>query len=122
MDVLVMIWGILRHVNFSYNIWEFLQFFPELCDTQGPLGGPQGPRGGPPEGVPLAEEVSVTPNLRRDINMLISLQDSVASVLVTERKRVHSVLDFGSSYQKKITERKVAAPGTKVDKFCFPAT
>ena len=48
--VRVIIWDILMHVNFSYNFWEFLEFFPELCDFRGPLGGPQGPRGGPPKG------------------------------------------------------------------------
>ena len=41
---------ILMHVYFLYNFCEFFQFFPELCDTQGPLEGPQGPRGGPPRG------------------------------------------------------------------------
>ena len=30
MDVRVKIWGIFMHVNFLYNFWEFLQFFPEL--------------------------------------------------------------------------------------------
>ena len=47
MDVRAKIWDILLHVIFLYNFWEFLQFFPELCDIQGPLGGPQG-EGGPP--------------------------------------------------------------------------
>ena len=31
------------HVQFLYNCSEFLQFFPELCDTRGPLGGLWGP-------------------------------------------------------------------------------
>ena len=52
MDDRVIIWGILMHVQFLYNISEFLHFFPELCDSRGPLRGLQGPRGGPPDGVP----------------------------------------------------------------------
>ena len=52
MDIRVILWGVLMHVQFLNNIWEFLQFFPELCDTRGPLEGPQGPRAGPPKGVP----------------------------------------------------------------------
>ena len=47
----VIIWGILVRVNFLYNFLKFLQFFPDLLDTRGPLGGPVGPRGGPPKGV-----------------------------------------------------------------------
>ena len=63
MDVRVIIWGILMHVNFLYNFWEFLQFFPELSDTRGPLGGPRGP-GGPPQGgyptwVPLSNNLNI---------------------------------------------------------------
>ena len=57
MDIRVIIWGVLMHVQFLYNFWEFLQFFPELCDTRGPLEGPQGPRGGPPK-VPGAPQGS----------------------------------------------------------------
>ena len=53
MGVGSIVWGIFLHVYFLYNFWEFLQFFSELCDTQGPLGGLQGPRGGPPTGVPI---------------------------------------------------------------------
>ena len=40
------------HVQFFYNVNEFLQFFPKLCDTQGRLGGTRGPGGAPPKGVP----------------------------------------------------------------------
>ena len=36
MDVGVIIWGIFLHVNFLYNFWEFLHFFPDLKDTWGP--------------------------------------------------------------------------------------
>ena len=52
MGVRVKMWGILMYVKFLFNFWEFLQFFPELCDTWGPLGGLWGPRGGPPREVP----------------------------------------------------------------------
>ena len=52
MGVRVKMWGILMYVKFLYNFWEFFQFFPELCDTWGPLDGVWGPRGGPPRGVP----------------------------------------------------------------------
>ena len=52
MGLSVMIWGIFMHVKFLYNIWEFLQFFSELCDIWGALGRPQGSWGGPPNGVP----------------------------------------------------------------------
>ena len=52
MDVRVINWGILMHEQFLYNFWEFLQFFPELCDTRGPLGDPKGPREGPPNWLP----------------------------------------------------------------------
>ena len=44
------------HVNFLYNFWEFLQFFPELSDTRGPLGGPQG---GYPTWVPLSNNLNI---------------------------------------------------------------
>ena len=47
--VRVVIWGIFIHVNFLYNFLEFLQFFPELCDTWVPLGGPQWLWGGAPK-------------------------------------------------------------------------
>ena len=51
------------HVNFLYNFWEFLQFFPELCDTQGPLGGPRGlggpPQGGNPTRVPPSNNIDI---------------------------------------------------------------
>ena len=30
MDIGVIIWGIFLHVNFLYNFWEFLHFFPDL--------------------------------------------------------------------------------------------
>ena len=50
MDDRVIIWGILMHVQFLYNISEFLHFFPELCDSRGPLRGLQGPGGGPQGG------------------------------------------------------------------------
>ena len=51
MGVRVRICGIFLYVKISYYLWEILQFFPDLWDTRGPLGGLQGPRGGPPEGV-----------------------------------------------------------------------
>ena len=38
--------------NFFYNVNEFLQFFPKLCDTQGRLGGTRGPGGPPRKGYP----------------------------------------------------------------------
>ena len=40
------------HVNCLYNILEVWDFFPELCDTRGPLGGLRGLGGAPPRGVP----------------------------------------------------------------------
>ena len=53
------------HVNFLYIIFEFLEFFPELCDSWGPWGGPRGiggsPQGGYPRRVPLS---NILNNLR----------------------------------------------------------
>ena len=44
------------HVNSLYAFLDFLEFFPELCDTRDPWGGLGGPpKGGTPDGYPPAK-------------------------------------------------------------------
>ena len=74
MDVRVIFWGILMHVQLLYNISEFLYFFLEFCDPRGPLGGLQGPRGGaPPRGYPTWVPPSNNLNIPRFWNILKQL-------------------------------------------------
>ena len=58
------------HVNFLYIFWEFLQFFPKLSDTRGPLGGPRGPGGAPQGGYPIVVPQSNNFDILRFWNIL----------------------------------------------------